>query len=426
MSNYFRRLAISHGFGSQTLQTVFDAETGTPELISQLEIGVPRIRRVMAWLRESLPLVPHSGVGPIGRSGFYRLPNHYRSTSFILPPDSAEAQSSAGVVVFKGTEPLLADFPDYFDWMLKAPFRASALPLALHFPMDMKLPPAAMWIEECIAEQAVSSGLQQRYLARHGRLARLPLPLFVFKMTPPQLARYEEVIRSRVPADGMRKIAKKLLDGLGVEVYYYPELPVRVADLSVGNVREAFKAALTPDQIEPTVLSWSTLLAEMLCLGYMPYAPWHHGMGGCIDPGNVCIDGGFSDLLTLVPFDSIPDEATFRQSLQASIKMLADSIVGLGAASVGIPANVDSDAASAAVAYLTRQLRDRVLEVERQGHSIDERLKRHFDPPGVADILKLLRKAQQARARPGQFLGGNAELPAPPRGGAELMAAAGA
>jgi hypothetical protein len=426
MTNYFRRLASAHGLGSATLETVFDAEAGTPELISQLEIDVPGIRQVMGSLREALPLVPHSGIGPIGRSGFYRLPNHYRSTSFILPPTSADRQSSPGVVVFKGTEPLLADFPEYFDWMLKAPFRASALPLALHFPMDMKLPPAAMWIEECIAEQAVSSSLQQRYLARHRRLARLPLPLFVFKMTPPQLARYEEVIRRRVPADGMKKIAKKLLDGLGVEVYYYPELPVRVADLSVGNVREAFKAALTADQIESTAHSWSTLLAEILCLGYMPYAPWHHGMGGCIDPGNVCIDGGFNDLLTLVPFDSISDETNFRQSLQASIKMLADSIVGLGAASVGMPANADSDAASAAVAFLTRQLRDRIIEVEEQGHAIDERLKRYFDPPGVADILQLLRKTQQARARLGQFLGGNAEVPAAPREAAGVMAAASA
>ena len=51
---------------------------------------------------------------------------------------------------------------------------------------------------------------------------------------------------------------------------------------------------------------WAQLMAEMLCLGYMPYASWHHGMGGCVDSGNVCIDGGFNDLLTLVPFDAIP------------------------------------------------------------------------------------------------------------------------
>ncbi len=350
-----------------------------------------------------IPVVPHSRTGSIGRTGFIRLPNHYRSVSFVLPADPGGGQRSPGVIVFKGTEPLIPDFAEYLDWMLGAPFRASALPLALHFPLDMKLPPAAMWIEECRAEQAVSSALQQMFLGRFGRLARVPVPLFAFKLSAEQNARYEELVRSRIPDDGIRKIRNKLVDGLGVEVYFYPELPVRVADLSIANVREAFKAALGREQTEEVFDSWTQLFAGMLCLGYMPYAPWHHGMGGCVDPGNVCIDGGFNDLLTLVPFDAIPDDLLFRHSLAASIKMLAESMVGMAVACIGVPPLQDGDAVLLATAYVGRKLQEHLLCIGQDGRGIDARLRRYFAAAEVSDIVELVRRAHQSRIRSTQF-----------------------
>lgn len=394
------------------LQLVFDGERDTPEVIQCVEEGVPAIREVMASLRESLPLASHSGVGAIGRTGFFRIPNHYRSISYVLP-STKRGDPNPGVIVFKGTEPLLPDFPAYFDWMLGAPFRASALPLGLHFPLEMKLPPAAMWIEECVAEQAVASQVQGQYLGRYGRLARLPVPLFVFKMTSEQTGQYEEVVRSRLSKDAMWRIRNKLADGLGVEIYYYPELPVRVADLSVGNLKETFKAALAPEQVEATFRSWATLFSELVSFGYMPYAPWHHGMGGCCDTGNVCIDGGFHDLLTLVPFDAIPDFVTFRQSLLASIRLLSDSMISMAAVSVGPFSAPESDAVSLAASFITQSLRTRVQEIERQAYPIDARLKRFCDLPTPSDILHLVRLAQRDRGS-AQFFGPAEIITAPP------------
>jgi hypothetical protein len=388
--------------GRARLQALFDAETDTPELLERAVARVPQLLDAMAALREGLPLVPNSGVGPVGR--FYRLPNHYRSVSFALPPSERDDPDfNPGVIVFKGTEPLLADFPEYYDWMLGARFRSSALSLGLHFPLDMKLPPAAMWIEECLAEQAVSSKIQLQYFRRYGQLARLPLPLFVFKMTPEQVRCYEECISSRIPVEAMRKIRNKLTDGLGVEVYYYPELPVRVADLFVGKVRDVFSPFLASDQVEATCEKWTVLCARLLCLGYMPFAPWHHGMGGCVDAGNVCIDGGFNDLLTIVSFESIPDEILFRRSLQGSIQMLAESIAGLSAASIGIAQSADADAVSLAATFVTERLREHILDNRRSGYDMDERLVRFFEKPSVADILSQMHDRNGARGWPGQY-----------------------
>lgn len=395
----------SHGCEGVRLPVVFDAQHTSPELIEQIAIDVPQISEVITSLRETLPVVPNSGVGPIGSGDFYRLPNHYRSVSYMLPPSSTgDGDSIKGVIVFKGTEPLIPDFPAYFDWMLGAPFRASALPMGLHFPLDMKLPPAAMWIEECKAEQAVSTRIQQQYLARYGRLARLPVPLFVYRMTPEQVGRYEAVVRARLSSDALWKIRGKLNDGLGVEVYYYPEIPVRVADLFVGNIREAFKESIAPERMEEVFSKWTRLLAEMLCLGYMPFAPWHHGMGGCVDLGNVCIDGGFNDLLTLVSFDAIPDELLFRRSLQSSIQMLGESMASMAAAASGLPGLAEPDAGVVAATYVMEQLRRHVRAIEGDGHGMDARLKKFVAHPAASDILEVARKSHRGRGQAVQFV----------------------
>jgi hypothetical protein len=277
--------------------------------------------------------------------------------------------------------------------------------MGLHFPLDMKLPPAAMWIEECIAEQQVASAFQQRYLDRHGSIARLPVPLFVFRFAPDQNASYREAVRARLSADAYNKIKNKIADGFGVEVYYYPELPVRVADLSVGNVRETFKAVLGAEQVEKTFEKWTRLFAEMLCLDAMPYAPWHNGMGACVDMGNACIDGGFNDLLTLVSFEAIPSEMLFRSSVNTSIKVLADTMVAMAAASLGVPSIAEQDVSSLTVEYVRAGLRERVLELARSGYVIDDRLKQYFFPPTASDLIEAVRAVHQKRTRPAQYLG---------------------
>jgi hypothetical protein len=399
MSGFF---AEAGGLHCANLDVVFDAERQTPDLIDELADAVPHIRDVIGSLRESLPLVAHSGIGPAG--SFYRLPNHYRSVSFLLPPAGVDPEAAPGVIVFKGTEPLLPDFPLYFDWMLNAPFRSSPLPIGLHFPLDMRLPPAAMWMEECMAEQKVSSRIQQLYLRRHGRLARLPLPLCVLRMTPGQVKAYEECVCSRISAEAFGRFRNKLNDGLGVEVYYYPELPVRVADLFFGDVRNAFKEFLVPGRVEATFSRWARLLAEILCLGYMPFVPWHHGVGACIDAGNACIDGGFNDLLTLVPFETIPGDVLFHRSLHLSVQILSESMTRLSAGCIGLSAVVETDAAVMAVNYLRDNLGSLIRASEHEGHAVDARLKAFFAPPSAADILQLLSATHPGKGRRAQFV----------------------
>jgi hypothetical protein len=374
VSDVFHAATNGFGFGRTVLSSRFDVERDTPRLLEAVASDFPTIREIVASLRQSLPLVPHSRVGAVG--GFVRIPNHYRSVTCLIP--SGESGDASGAIVFKGTEPLLPDLPEYFDWMLRAPFRGTYLPLGLHFPLDMKLPPGAMWIEECVLEQEVTSRIQREYLTQYGRLARLPVPLFVFELTTEQVERYRRVLRGRLSEAAYSRIEAKVAGGLGVEVYYYPTPPVRAADVLVTEVRNAFRAVLSGEALAATFNDWIRLMAELLALGYLPYAPWNHGMGAYVDPGNACIDGGFNDLLTIVSFDSIPSESLFWLGLGQSIEMLAGSVVTMcsAAADTGPPSQPEPPVA--AVAYVTEGLREHIRSHQSRSKALDPRTDRQL------------------------------------------------
>ena len=383
----FASFANSAGVGSVAAETCFDAERETPAVFNALSSRLPTLEQIVRELRQGIPVLPSSRVGSFGN--FVRLPNHYRSVSFLLP-------GGGGCIAFKGTEPLIPDFPEYFAWMLRAPFRKSWLPLALHFALDLRLPPGAMWIEECRREQSVTSQIQTAFLAKYGRLARLPVPLLVYELTPEQVAGYRETAKGRLSPDAFKHVEAKIAGGLGVEVYYYEGLPVRVADLFTNEVRQAFGTMIGADVVETSLSEWIRLVADLLGLGYMPYAPWHHGMGSYVDPGNACIDGGFSDLLTIVPFDSIPDEYLFWRSLDESIQMLAVSVAAACSAAMGAWQVPQQEQPTAAVSYVRERLRDQILDGSR-GELLDTRLQRYFEAPTMADVMRHLREALRDR-----------------------------
>jgi hypothetical protein len=409
MNNYFSDCLVAAGASCTAADVHFDAWRDTPELIEALRTGLPMVGDLLEDLRTAaVPLMPSSEVGSFGN--FRRLPNHYRSVCLAVPGSDGEA-GGGGVIAFKGTEPLLPDFPQYLDWMLAAQFRSSYLPLGLHFPLEMKLPPGAMWIEECVLEQRVTSAIQRRYLARHGRLARLPLPLFVFQFTAEQTERYRQLVRHRLSPGAFSRIEAKVADGLGVEVYYYPGAPLRAADLVAMDLNDGLRAMLTADALEATFTDWIQLMADLLALGYMPYAPWNHGMGAYVDPGNACIDGGFNDLLTIVAFDSMPNEDVFWRGLGQSIQMLASSAMAMCTAATGTRPPLQSEPV-AAIAYVTEGLRERIRAEHLSGADLDPRLVRFFERPSVEDLFRQLRDIPRA-GRPVQYRRPDSREPPP-------------
>ena len=339
MTDLLQRHTAGAGFAQVPADLAFDAERDQPRLADAVERRCPPIRGILAGLRRRLPVARNAGTGITGQ--FYRLPGHYRSVCCAIPDlDGPERLWEGDVIALEGTEPLMADFDDYLRWMMTAPFRGSDLPIGLHFPLVADIPPGAVPLDECDRAQRLAAALHERHLTLYGELARAPVPLAVHRCSAEETARYIEILRWRLPRQAFERAELRARGGCGVAVWYYPTAPIRVDDLRfLAGANPHLRPA--PEAGEETITGWCRQFARLLHLGFMPFAPWNAGRGSCVDAGNACIDGGFADLFTLVPFESIPDDRWFRRSLLDSVRRLSDTVsvfaVSLGARPTGPP-----------------------------------------------------------------------------------------
>ena len=141
----------------------------------------------------------------------------------------------------------------------------------------------------------------------------------------PATTRYVDALRRHLPPQAFEQVEARARAGCGVTVSYYPTGPIRVDDFRCWPApRPGLRIAGAEG--EDTITAWCRLFARLLHLGLMPFAPWNTGRGSSVDPGNACIDGGFADLLMLVPFESIPDDRWFRRSVLASVRLLGHTV----------------------------------------------------------------------------------------------------
>ena len=346
---------------------------------------------------------PHAAAGRTGQ--FFRLPRHNRSVCCAIEEAADPARlCDSDVIVFKGTEPLLDDFADYLQWMMGAPFRGSEAPVGLHFPLVLKMPPGAMPIDECRREQRVTTAVHAAHVKRYGQLARAPVPLFVHELSRVEVDGYLEEARCQLMPQAFERIEGRACAGLGVEISYYPAAPIRVVDLGEPPIRRMLGRQGDASFTDGTNRRW----AESLALGYMPYVPWNNGWGSPVDMGNACVDGGFSDLLTLTPFASIPSPRLFHASLHASLEIFAQTVATLCASLDLAPAGrVDPLLVARVHAYL-RPMLVRHLHDEDAASRVDPRLLSHFEIESLDELLRASLGAKGcARGEPGEEVYGS-------------------
>jgi hypothetical protein len=379
---------------SVTTRLCFDAEEQTPNLIAALAHRCPSIRDVMAELRQRIPLAPHSAPGAWGQ--FYRLKSHYRSVCCALPINSSPLSTNSEVIVFKGSEPLLKDFHNYLQWMLTAHFRNSDLPLGLHLPFVLRMPPGAMPIDECQREQRITSAFQQRHLDCYGELAQVPVPLLVHEYAGSDVARYVDTVRRNLPTAAFERVEARAKAGLGIEIYYYPSSPVRVENVH----RAGVPLVVDVDSAEDTIKRWATLAARLLALRLMPYVTWNRAWGSCLDFGNACLDGGLCDLLTLTPFESIGNNRLFRSCLRDTFSVFAETVCLFCKTLSGTRQN-ESDSSTIDPLCVSFARSILVDSLQREGSHVggmDERVTAFVSERSVAGLIEALREPTYSRA----------------------------
>ena len=386
MTDPLRRHAERAGLACVPADLAFDAERERPRLVGAVEERCPTVRAILDGLRRRLPVARHAGEGIDGN--FYRLPGHYQRVCCAIPDAGGPERLWEGdVVAFEGTEPLMADLDDYLRWMMTTPFRNGELPMGLHLPLVAGVPPGAMPLDDCDRAQQLAAALHERHLTRYGELARAPVPLAVHRCSAEDTARYVEALRWRLPGPAFERAAARARPGCGVSVWYYPTAPMRVDDLRLLAAADP-RLRPAPAAGEETVAGWCRQFARLLHLGFMPFAPWNAVRGSCVDAAGACIDGGFADLSTLVPFEAIPDDGWFRRSLLDSIQRLSRTVAAftdiLGARPAA-PRDPNLDWLS--LTFLSPRLLDELEREAPAGAALDWRVSSCFRLDRLEDLV---------------------------------------
>ncbi len=385
MTDPLQRHAERAGFSHVPADLAFDAERDRPRLVRAVEERRPPVRAILDGLRRRLPVARNAGEGIDGQ--FYRLPGHYQRVCWaISDPGGPERLWEGDVIAFEGTEPLMADFDDYLRWMMTTPFRTGDLPMGLHLPLVSGVPPGAMPLDECDRAQRLAATLHERHLTVYGELARAPVPLAVHRCPAGDTARYVEALRRRLPEPAFERAAACARPGFGVSVWYYPTAPMRVDDLALLAATDPQLRA-APAAGEETVAGWCRQFARLLHLGFMPFAPWNAARGSCVDAAGACIDGGFANLSTLVPFEAIPDDDWFRRSLLDSVRRLSRTLAAFTDAFAERPATRErSDVDWLSLTFLRPRLLDQIEREAPAGTALDWRISSCFRLDRLEDL----------------------------------------
>lgn len=375
----------------------FDIERDAPHVLRALERTRPDIVTRLERVRRELPSGVDCGTrvslseGTARHSEWFRFPRQYRSFAVPLDVDRA-SPFDVDVLVFKGMELLLADFPRYLQWMAGAQFRRSELPIALHLPFMLRMPPGAMPVDEAQREQELAAELQSRHLEAYGALAHTPVPLLVQPIDSSGVRRYLARLEEVLPSQAFERIDARCRAGLAISISYYPSAPIRLNSLlaPVPDAIASYSARVLADP-DALVNRWIELLARLLLLEFMPFVPWNAGWGACMDAGNACLDGGFTDLVTLTRFETITDDRLFAASVAMTLEMFANTVATL-CRRFAPPFSAFADnprTPTHVLPYVTRRL-EQALHEQRRNLSPDPRLLAAISPSSIRDLVKNL------------------------------------
>jgi hypothetical protein len=272
-----------------------------------------------------------------------------RSYYLLLDAVEEAAEAAQGAVAFKGTEPGLADFESWIEAMgaRTVAFRGqyhrivsegvpahSRTSLLEKFPIIERKIPGALGLREAMNEASRALRFQEAYLARYGELAMTPIPLRVYRWGEEATTRVTKILAGHLSDTAMSAIAESMGTGLGCYLYFYPgkTSPIRVSHLEHEAVgpKEPFslrsrKLAEELDT-ESVVQSWTTLLARMLVLGFVPKDPSSVLSGDCLQIQNATIDGGFTDMDSVVALADIRSDAMAKEAIRASLLELTRTV----------------------------------------------------------------------------------------------------
>jgi len=389
---------MSESKALSALEAAFDFRDEAPELCGELFRAAPWLARACEDWRRALPLPATSRA--FVEPPWYRPPGSHRCVYYC--PASLDRNAlpttprGCAVAALKGLEPALPELTDMFRGFDRPCY--SPHNILEHLVFEEKKVPGCLTVDEALREALAARMIQRAHLRHYGSLARLPFPLFVFRHRPETNTRIREQLQSFLSEAAFHALRPSLEAGLAVYVYYYPTPPVRVRDIEstlegLSFQRRSLKL-LTLCDPERVIERWVQGVTRMLYLGVLPASLASLHTGSCCQPQNACLDGGFVDLDSLTPLDSLPSPTAVDAALEFSMSCMRDSVRALVMGSLD-PTRPEGGHGRFDLHYLTRYLErvfERALHTESApGLSLDPRIQRYFAGPSeLADLVDVL------------------------------------
>jgi hypothetical protein len=287
-------------------------------------------------LRAGVPVLRE--VGPVDHGPYRRPPGHRRSFYIQLP--------GGGVLAIKGSEPLSLGYAAFLDELaagrvhIECRLGSPAVDRTIaraelggveKFPILEGKVTGCVTLREALADARAAYAVQRAYVARHGEPARLPLPLFVGRWPDAVVDNVLAELRPRLRGRAWDVVELGARAGLGVYVYYYPTVPIRLSALAAPDAARGVDVRPRLTRIggaRAAVDGWLGLTARLLALGFVPKDPATLVTGDCLQVQNAVLDGGFADVESLIAASALDDRA-LRDAVRRTVHELALTVTRL-------------------------------------------------------------------------------------------------
>jgi hypothetical protein len=226
---------------------------------------------------------------------------------------------SGAVLAIKGTEVLSSLLKLSFENDSKNKLPNRPWTLFENFIFREQKAPLALLFHEAFDETVAGAAYQQSVLDAFGQLEEAPIPLIVHKWEDSVKERYLSELEPFLNERSKNLIYPLINEySLGTSIYYYPYLPTRIRytlPMTSGSLKERNQQVFGDPNITglPSVNRLIKIVARMLSINYLPLSFHDHGIGQCIAPQNVTLNGGICDMGSLFAFSKIRSDKEFYE-----------------------------------------------------------------------------------------------------------------
>lgn len=306
---------------------VWELKNECPAIWEKLASELPHVCKQYDTLSGNLPQA--TSLDPYTEEASIRPLRHLRAFYVKL--------QQGGVIAIKGTEIVAKGLHEKLFALKQIavdyPSRGRSLFSVLeHFPIVEQKIPMAVTFNECLEDAESAVLLQSKHIETFHSFAHAPIPLGILKWDEQVQYEFLHSLLHMLSPRAKAIVEMVTQQGLGIILYYYPEVPLRVAHMdlefklskaSYPERRTQLAQLTNPKQV---IDQWINNVSRMLVLGLMPSSIESIGIGHCLEAQNAVLDGGFVDLGSIKPFSKIQDDKEFLQTLSATAIDLANTI----------------------------------------------------------------------------------------------------